>query len=80
MNRKDLIVLAADKDMEHALKGLLSRPQALGIRTINSKTLRQPVLRDASIMSEPPGRLAGIQGDRHPELCLKINNRPKSII
>ncbi len=39
MNRKDLVVLAADK-----------RP------------------------------LAGIQGDRHLELCLKINNRPKSII
>ena len=34
MNRKDLVVLAADKDMEYALKGLLSRPQALGIRTI----------------------------------------------
>ncbi len=32
MNRKDLVVLAADKDMEYALKGLLSRPQALGIR------------------------------------------------
>ena len=34
MNRKDLVVLAADKDMEYALKGLLSRPQALGIRKI----------------------------------------------
>ncbi len=29
---KDVVVLAADKDMEQALKGLLSRPQALGIR------------------------------------------------
>ncbi len=36
MNRKDLVVLAADKDMEHALKGLLSRPQALGIRAIEA--------------------------------------------
>ena len=36
MNRKDLVVLAADKDMEYALKGLLSRPQALGIRTIEA--------------------------------------------
>ena len=30
MNRKDLIVLAADKDMEHALKGLLSRAAGTG--------------------------------------------------
>ena len=36
MNRKDLVVLAADKDMEHALKGLLSRPEALGIRAIEA--------------------------------------------
>ena len=36
MNRKDLVVLAADKDMEYALKGLLSRPQALGIRAIEA--------------------------------------------
>ena len=32
------------------------------------------------IKSEPPGRLAGIRADRHLELCLKIDNRPKSII
>ena len=25
MTRRDLVVLAADKDMEHALRGLLSR-------------------------------------------------------
>lgn len=36
MNRKDLVVLAADKDMEYVLKGLLSRPQALGIRKIEA--------------------------------------------
>ena len=36
MNRKDLIVLAADKDMEQALKGLLGRPEALGIRPIEA--------------------------------------------
>ena len=34
MSGKDLVVLVADKDMEHALKGLLSRPQAMGIRPI----------------------------------------------
>ncbi len=31
---KDLVILAADKDLEHTLLGLLSRPQALGIRSI----------------------------------------------
>jgi hypothetical protein len=30
---KDLIFLVADKDMEHTVNGLLSRPKALGIRS-----------------------------------------------
>ena len=34
MTKKDLIVLVADKDMQHALNGLFSRPQAMGIRSI----------------------------------------------
>ena len=29
MTRRDLVVLAADKDMEHALRGLLSRHKSL---------------------------------------------------
>ena len=32
---KDLVALVADKDMEHTLAGLLARPQALGIRSID---------------------------------------------
>lgn len=32
---KDLVVLAADKDLEYALHGLFSRPQALNIRPIS---------------------------------------------
>ena len=35
--------------------------------------------RDPFIKSELLKGLAGIQGDRHLELCVKINNRPKSI-
>jgi len=31
---KDLIVLVADKNMEFGLRGLLSRPEALGIRKL----------------------------------------------
>ena len=34
MTRKDLVVLAADKDMEQTLQGLLARPPALDIRPI----------------------------------------------
>jgi hypothetical protein len=32
---KDLILLVADKDMEKALQGLLSRPQSLGLREMS---------------------------------------------
>lgn len=42
MSKKDLIVLAADKDMEHALQGLLARPAALGIRPVNADVLVHP--------------------------------------
>ena len=42
MNRKDLVVLAADKDMEHALKALLARPKALGIRAIEVEIFVHP--------------------------------------
>ena len=34
MSRRDLVVLAADKDMEHALRGLLSRHKSLPNRQI----------------------------------------------
>ena len=35
MNKRDLIVLVADRDMEGALKALLSRHQSLGIQAID---------------------------------------------
>ncbi len=39
---KDLLVLAADRNMEHAVKGLLSRPEALRIRPIEADILVHP--------------------------------------
>ena len=39
---KDLVALVADKDMEHTLAGLLSRPQALGIRPIRFDVFVHP--------------------------------------
>ena len=35
MNKKDLVVLAADSNIEQALIGLFTRPEALGIRPID---------------------------------------------
>lgn len=32
----DLMVLVADKDMEYALKGLFSRPERLGVRSLEA--------------------------------------------
>lgn len=36
---KDLVVLAADKDMEFTIKGLLSKPERLGIRSVTNEIL-----------------------------------------
>lgn len=41
-DRKDLVILAADKNMEMALRGLLSRHQALHIRPISSDIFVHP--------------------------------------
>ena len=35
MNEKDLVVLVADHNIEQALIGLFTRPEALGIRSID---------------------------------------------
>lgn len=39
---KDLVVLAADKDVEQALRGLFERPEALNIRPIQADILVHP--------------------------------------
>lgn len=40
--RQDLILLVADSNQEHTVKGLLSRPQALGIRKVRFNVARHP--------------------------------------
>ena len=42
MTSKDLVVLTADKNWMAALQGIFSRPEALGIRPIQSETFRHP--------------------------------------
>ncbi|MDE2929188.1 MAG: hypothetical protein OXT71_22600 [Acidobacteriota bacterium] len=39
---KDLVILAADKDLKFALEGLLARPEALGIRAIEKDVFVEP--------------------------------------
>ena len=39
---KDLVILTADKDQQHALRGMLSRPEALGIRTVEADIFVHP--------------------------------------
>ena len=39
---KDLVILVADKDLEHTMKGLLARPQALGIRSVEADIFVEP--------------------------------------
>ena len=62
---KDLIILVADKNMEHTIKGLLARPPALGIRPL-SFDIRVHPERDAGCRGEAhrssakaPSRAAG---------------------
>ena len=44
---KDLVILAADKDLEFALRGMLSRPEALGIRPVEANEAFEAALREA---------------------------------
>ncbi len=39
---KDLVILAADKDLEFALRGILARPEALGIRPLDVDIFVEP--------------------------------------
>jgi hypothetical protein len=39
---KDLVVLAADRSIEAAIRGLLGRPKAIGIRPIDFETFSHP--------------------------------------
>ena len=39
---KDLVVLAADKDIEQALRGLFARPEALDIRLVEADVRIHP--------------------------------------
>lgn len=56
---KDLVVLSADKNMEHTIKGLISRPQSLDIRPIVADVLVHP-RRDPGCANEGVALLSGL--------------------
>jgi len=59
---RDLVCLVADKNMQAALKGILSRPQSLGIRPISFETIVHP-RRDPCCFHESPELLQGYSRD-----------------
>ena len=66
---KDLVVLVADKNMEHALRGLLQRPQALGIRPIDAEIYVHP-RHDPGCLSEAHDFLRPFAGSHRHALVL----------
>ena len=61
MTTRDLVVLAADKDLEHALRGLLARSEALGIRPIAFDVFVHP-RHDAACARQGVAFLANLSG------------------
>lgn len=59
---RDLVCLAADKNMRAAISGILSRPQALGIRPISFEVIVHQH-RDSGCYSQAPELLHGFRRD-----------------
>ena len=59
---KDLVVLAADKNIEYALKGLFARPEALGIQPIEVDIFIEPE-HDPACALRGVGFLANFAGE-----------------
>lgn len=66
---KDLIVLAADKNIEHAVRGLLERPADLGIRPLDLEVLVH-FRRDPGCFNEAPDFLRPWTGQSQHALVL----------
>lgn len=60
-SKKDLVVLVPDSNTESAVRGILSRPQALGIRDgISFEVFKHP-RHDPGVFAEAPGFLRPLQ-------------------
>jgi hypothetical protein len=61
---KDLALLVADKNMDFALRGILSRTKALGTRSVTYE-IRQHVNRDGGVRTTGPETLALLRKQFH---------------
>jgi len=68
--RRDLILLVADKNIEHAVKGLLSRPEALGIHPIASDVIPHPERDPGCLLRAPEFLRSFRQRYRHALVLL----------
>ena len=69
---QDLVLLVADKNMQFALQGALSRPEALGIRPIDYEFRSHPG-RDGGVRASGPQVLAGERNRfRHALMLLDL--------
>ncbi len=66
---RDLVCVVADRNMEATVKGVLARPEALGIRHIEFEVLVHP-RRDPGCFHEPDGLLRGYCADTRHALVL----------
>ena len=81
----DLVLLAAVKNIEHGLRGLLSRPEAIGIRAITSKIYVHPQ-RDPACARKAHEFLRQFASDYHRALvvfdhqgCGRENREPTQL-
>lgn len=65
----DLIVLVADKNMEHTVRGLLQRPQALGTRAVDAEIFVHP-RHDPGCVNEAHDFLRSFTGSHRHALVL----------
>jgi hypothetical protein len=61
---RDLALLVADKNMDYAMRGILSRPKALGIRAVDYE-IRQHVGRDGGARTTGPETLSLLRQQFH---------------
>ncbi|MXZ42402.1 MAG: hypothetical protein F4Z18_11655 [Caldilineaceae bacterium SB0666_bin_21] len=66
---KDLVVVVADKDMQYALRGMLERPQALGIRQIKQDIYSHP-LHDPACAQQGVEFMSGFSEQYHYGLLM----------
>lgn len=68
----DLLLLVADKNMEYAVRGLLSRPQALEVRPLEFEVYVQP--------QRDPGCALRAHEFLRPFALPEVQGHPRSVV